>query len=134
MAIRRLEEEEEPIELDNRRCIALVNYYQEEMDEIERSKEELDAEELELKREVLTIGPLGPISKAAQAWLSRNVGQVMTLLKTRESEVADLVTKEEIKARVDQLLKIRADGLEREAALKRARQERRRGECGVEAS
>ena len=78
--------------------------------------------------EVLTLGPVGPISKAAQEWLSRNVDQVITLLKTRESEVADLVTKEEIKARVDRVLQIRADGLEREAALKRARQERRRGE------
>jgi hypothetical protein len=78
--------------------------------------------------EVLTLGPLGPISKAAQEWLSRNVDQVMTLLETREAGVVDLVTKEEIKARVERLLKIRAEGLEREAGLKLARQERRRGE------
>ena len=66
------------------------------------------------------------MSRAARDWLGRNVEQVLTILETRQWETEDLVTKEEIKTRVDRVLQIRADRLEREVALKLARHERRR--------
>lgn len=71
------------------------------------------------------IGPLGPISTAAREWLSRNILAMETLLESETGAGSDLVTAEERCARVEQLMKFRTAGLEREAAEKRARAERR---------
>ncbi|KAJ7642866.1 hypothetical protein B0H17DRAFT_1148716 [Mycena rosella] len=88
--------------------------YAEELAERQR----IDAEEFELKQEVLTLGPQGPISKAAREWLQRNAPAVLS-----EAESApDLVTPAEIAARVQKLLELRAAGREKAAALKRERQ------------
>ncbi|KAJ7679977.1 hypothetical protein B0H17DRAFT_1138884 [Mycena rosella] len=94
--------------------------YAEELAERQR----IDAEEFELKQEVLTLGPQGPISKAAREWLQRNAPAVLS-----EAESApDLVTPAEIAARVQKLLELRAAGREKAAALKRERQAQFRSE------
>ncbi|KAJ7448389.1 hypothetical protein FB451DRAFT_1187812 [Mycena latifolia] len=86
----------------------------------------IDAEERELKKEVLTLGPQGPISKAAREWLSRNQA---ILLRTADQELGplDLVTAEERQARVAKLMEIRAAGLAKIAEAQREREERRQG-------
>ncbi|KAJ7654197.1 hypothetical protein B0H17DRAFT_1146869 [Mycena rosella] len=84
-------------------------------------RQRIDAEELELKWEVMTIGAQGPISKAAMEWLKWNAPLV---LAEAEAGPPDLVTPTEIAARVQHLLELRAARREKEAARKHARDER----------
>ncbi|KAJ7089986.1 hypothetical protein C8R44DRAFT_751235 [Mycena epipterygia] len=67
--------------------------------------------------EVLTLGPLGPISAAAREWLARNEALVATL---RGAEIPkpqeELVTVEERKARGQRLVAMRKAGLAKKLA------------------
>ncbi|KAJ7094838.1 hypothetical protein C8R44DRAFT_890268 [Mycena epipterygia] len=77
-----------------------------------------DTEELALKREVLSIGPLGPISAAAREWLARNEVLVAALRAAEGAKPVELVTAEEKKAQGDRLVELRLAGLEKKAANK----------------
>ncbi|KAJ7909359.1 hypothetical protein B0H13DRAFT_2330407 [Mycena leptocephala] len=88
---------------------------------------ELDLLERELKREVLEVGEVGPLSKAARDWLGRN--RSPNLLAEAESKWAspDLVTREQIQARVAYLVGLRKAALDAVAARKAASKAKRSG-------
>ncbi|KAJ7828189.1 hypothetical protein B0H13DRAFT_2373328 [Mycena leptocephala] len=88
-------------------------------------RRELDLIERELKQEVIKAGDVGPLSKAAREWLARNRDTPTDTVSRAEPEgkkwgTPDLVTREEIKARVAYLVHLREAALEAAAARKAA--------------
>jgi hypothetical protein len=75
--------------------------------------------------EVIKAGDVGPLSKAAREWLARNRDTPTDTVSHAEPEgkkwgTPDLVTREEIKARVAYLVNLREAALEAAAARKAA--------------
>ncbi|KAJ6488186.1 hypothetical protein C8R47DRAFT_1213648 [Mycena vitilis] len=92
-------------------------------------RRELDLVERELKREVLQVGPVGPISKAAREWLQRNQVTPQAAQTPPEAKVwgPDLVTPEEIRKRVEDLVRRREMLVQAAAARKAASKKKRVG-------
>ncbi|KAJ7025173.1 hypothetical protein C8F04DRAFT_1269530 [Mycena alexandri] len=90
----------------------------EQVVEISAEEEEriLNLEERELKREVLTVGPLGPISAIARAYLHR----YMSKPKVEEKPIAERLRELEQKGGVPYLMALREAGFARQAAEKQA--------------
>ncbi|KAJ7429011.1 hypothetical protein B0H11DRAFT_1946399 [Mycena galericulata] len=83
-------------------------------------RKQRDEDELKLKQEVIDLGPTGPISKAARDWLHRNKAVADALLE-KLGATPDLVTPEQRRERVEQALKWRQVGLDKEAARRAKR-------------
>ncbi|KAJ7928224.1 hypothetical protein B0H13DRAFT_1860665 [Mycena leptocephala] len=94
---------------------------------------ELDLLERELKREVLEVGEVCPLSKAAREWLGRNRSPNLSLMAEAESKWAspDLVTREQITARVAHLVGLRKAALDAVAARKAASKAKRNVERSI---
>jgi hypothetical protein len=82
--------------------------------------------------EVIRAGDVGPLSKAAREWLGRNRQTFADQVTRAEPEgkkwtTPDLVTREEIHARVEYLVRRREAALEAVAAKKAASKAKRGG-------